>query len=84
MSGRYARRHRRVFGYVGDIQLSTEARGTLTPPPPADRYDHPWRYGHDPRILGAIVNFPPEITWYVNQKLILFPFSAIPREFVSI
>ena len=31
ISGKYARRRRRVFGYVGDIQLAKEARGTVTP-----------------------------------------------------
>ena len=44
LDGGYARRYRRVFGYVGDIQLSVEARGT----PHARPSD---RRGYDPLAL---------------------------------
>ena len=49
LPGSYARRFRRIFGYVGDIQLSCEARGALTPAQLTIAALTPWRYGDDPR-----------------------------------
>ena len=45
--GAHARRYRRVFGYVGDIQLSVEARGATTPTQLKVVALIPWRYGND-------------------------------------
>ena len=49
LSGAYARRFRRISGYVGDIQLSVEARGTTTPTQLQVVTLISWRYGNDPR-----------------------------------
>ena len=48
LSGDYARRFRRIFGYAGDIQLAVEARGTATPTRLQVVAIPPWRYGNDP------------------------------------
>ena len=50
LDGAYARRYRWVFGYVGDIQLAVEARGTATPTQLTIVAMIPWRYGNDAKI----------------------------------
>ena len=61
ISGNYARRRRRVFGYVGDIQLETEARGTTAPAHLQIDAIISWRYGGRSRedaesFIFAILN----------------------------
>ena len=50
LDGAYARRYRRVFVYVGDIQLSVEARGAATPTHLTVVVMIPWRYGPDTKV----------------------------------
>ena len=47
LDGGYARRYRRTFGYVGDIQLSVAARDTATPSQLTIIAMIPWRYAND-------------------------------------
>lgn len=57
LSAHYARRRRRIFGYVGDIHLETGARGTSTPSH-LQVVTTPLALWRRPRLLGSILNPP--------------------------